>query len=255
MKKILIVGNWKLNGNKKFLINFINNFKKKKKNIYKNCNIVITPPSLYLDAFNYLTLNENINLGAQNVDVNVFGSFTGDLSVKMLKDVGVKYVILGHSERRINYYENNFTVLKKFILLKKYNLIPIICIGENYDEKKKKLTNKICINQIKIIIKKLGIKSLNNTVIAYEPIWAIGTGKSAKPEYVQNVHSKIRSYISKYDKLISKNIIIQYGGSVNEKNAKSFILQHDIDGLLIGNSSLKLNSFIKIIKEVSNLKN
>lgn len=248
MKKFLIIGNWKLNGSRNFLINFINNFKKIK--ISKNCNIVIAPPLLYLDMLNYLTLNSNIYLGAQNVDINITGSFTGDISVKMLKDIGVKYVIIGHSERRSNYYENNFTVLKKFILLKKYNLIPVICIGENYIEKKNNLTKKICINQIKIIIKKLGIDALKNTIIAYEPIWAIGTGKSATPKYVQNIHNLIRSYIYKYSKSVAKNIIIQYGGSVNENNAKYFYLQPDINGLLIGNSSLKINSFINIIKKI-----
>ncbi|UDG80410.1 triose-phosphate isomerase [Candidatus Annandia pinicola] len=248
MRKFLVIGNWKLNGNKKFLINFINNFKKKK--IPKNCDIVIAPPLLYLDMLNYLTLNSNIYLGAQNVDININGPFTGDISVEMLKDIGVKYVIIGHSERRFNYYENNFTVLKKFILLKKNNLIPVICIGENYKEKKNNLTKKVCINQIEIIIKKLGINALKNTVIAYEPIWAIGTGKSATPEYVQNINNFIRSYIYNYSKSIAKNIIIQYGGSVNENNAKSFYLQPDINGLLIGNSSLKINSFIGIIKKI-----
>lgn len=247
MKKKLIVANWKLNGNIKMISNYLNFLKLNTSSNLKENIIVIAPPTIYLERIYHDINKMNIFLGAQNVDVNLRGAFTGETSIVMLKDIGVKYVIIGHSERRIFHNETDNGIVKKFNLIKNFNLIPILCIGETEKEKNNSQTQKIIKKQLNCIFKILGEKAFRNTVIAYEPIWAIGTGISADPEYVQIIHKFIRNYIEKHD-LISKNIIIQYGGSINSRNAKEFIKQEDVDGFLIGNSSLDPKEFLKIIE-------
>ncbi|QCI19870.1 MAG: triose-phosphate isomerase [Buchnera aphidicola (Brevicoryne brassicae)] len=247
MKKKLIVANWKLNGNIEMISNYL---KFLKNNLLSNLNkniIVIAPPNIYLERTYQSIKKINIFLGAQNVDVNLKGAFTGEVSVLMLKDIGVKYVIIGHSERRILHNETDNFVAKKFHLIKNSNLIPILCIGETEKEKKNGKTQKVIEKQLNCIFQILGEKAFRNAVIAYEPIWAIGTGVSADPEYVQIIHKFIRNYIQKNDS-VSKNVIIQYGGSVSSLNTKEFIQQEDIDGLLIGSASLHAKEFLKIIK-------
>ncbi|MFI4819198.1 MAG: triose-phosphate isomerase [Enterobacterales bacterium] len=248
MRYPLIVGNWKLNGTKYIVNEMIMVLNDNLNKIKKICNVVITPPYVYLDMAKKKLNQSKIFLGSQDVDIHLFGPFTGETSVKMLKDIGVKYTIIGHSERRYNHNENDELIIKKLSLLKKESIIPIICVGENLEDKEKGQTKNVCINIIDKIIKNLGIESLYNSVIAYEPIWAIGNGQSATPNYVQKVHKFIRDYISKYDIEISKQIIIQYGGSVNSKNAKFFLQKPDIDGLIVGNASLNPNSFVEIVK-------
>ncbi|WMY95884.1 MAG: triose-phosphate isomerase [Arsenophonus sp.] len=247
MKYPLIIGNWKLNGNTKIIKNFI----KKTYNMLKNvtfCNIVIAPPLLYLMEAKKILNGSNIELCAQNVDINLSGSFTGEISAKMLKDIGTKYIIIGHSERRIYHKENNSYIAKKFSIIKSQGLIPVLCIGENQEEYHSGKTKEVCKNQIDQILSILGINAFKNSVIAYEPIWAIGTGKAATPEHAQEVHKFIREHISKKNLAIAKKIIIQYGGSVNENNARDFFMQSDIDGALVGNSSLKSDTFSAIVK-------
>ncbi|XZR53156.1 MAG: triose-phosphate isomerase [Enterobacteriaceae bacterium] len=249
MKKPLIIANWKLNGNQYF----VNIFLKKlcyKFNKQKNIFISIAPPLIYLYEAIKETKKSNITICAQNVDVNSHGAFTGDISAEMLKNIGVKYVLIGHSERRIYHKESNKEILDKFIIVKKNNLIPILCIGETFKEKINKQTEEICFNQINLIIKNLGIKVFKNSIIAYEPIWAIGNKILVNYTDIQKIHKFIRSKINLYDKKISKEIIIQYGGSVNYKNVKQLLKQPDIDGVLIGNNSLNFNNFIKIIKNI-----
>ncbi|AWH90481.1 triose-phosphate isomerase [Buchnera aphidicola (Melanaphis sacchari)] len=247
MKKKAIIANWKLNSNIKSISHFFTNFKLNAPvNLNKNI-IVIIPPAVYLERVYKYIHDKNIFLGAQNMDLNVEGSFTGDISVAMLKNVGVKYVILGHSERRLLHNENDLVISKKICLAKKFNLIPIICIGENKEEKARNKTQEIIIKQLSYIFEYLGKKVFRNTIIAYEPIWAIGTGMSADPNYVQLIHEFIKNYIQKYDSLASHTLMVQYGGSVNALNAKSFLNKPDIDGLLIGNASLDVKEFLKII--------
>lgn len=243
MKKPLIISNWKLNGNK----NIIDNFIKKLKliNNIKNMSLVIAPPIIYLEHFKNLIFDKNISLAAQNIDIHNFGAFTGEISVDMVKDIGAKYVIIGHSERRILHKEDNNIIFKKIDLVKKANLISIVCIGENEIEYKNNETKKTCINQINSLFYQNKIEDIKNIIIAYEPIWAIGTGKSADPEKIQYLIRYIKKYIkNKFN--ISEDILMLYGGSVNEKNAKNFLQQPDIDGLLVGNASLEANFFSSI---------
>lgn len=242
MKKTLIVGNWKLNGNKNMIKVFAYELKKIL-NKLKNTNIVIAPPLIYLEYFRNLIDNKNFFLAAQNIDIHKSGAFTGEISANMLKDIGIKYVIIGHSERRILHNESDELIAKKISVAKSSELIPIICIGETEMENKNGKTEETCIKQINSIIKVNGIESLINSVIAYEPIWSIGTGKVCNPKKIQYLSNYIRKYIASKNINISKQIIIQYGGSVNKENAKIILNQSDIDGLLVGSASLKSDFF------------
>lgn len=247
MKKKLIIANWKLNGNIKTISVFLKNLQTSLLDSFKKNIIVIAPPTIYLERVHSGISNTNILLGAQNVDINLEGAFTGETSILMLKDIGVKYVIIGHSERRFFHNETNDILVKKFHLIKQLNLIPILCIGETEQEKKQNQTEIALKKQLICIFDALGKKAFRNTVIAYEPIWAIGTGLSADAKDVQLIHIFIKNYIREYDPISAKNIIIQYGGSVNQSNAKIFLEQPDINGLLIGSASLKSKEFLKII--------
>ncbi|WP_367670713.1 triose-phosphate isomerase [Sodalis-like secondary symbiont of Drepanosiphum platanoidis] len=249
MKIPLIVANWKLNGNENILTKYVKNLYNKFNNV-KNINIAIAPPIIYLNILKKIIGKKNIFLCSQNVDIHENGSFTGEISAKMLKDIGVKYSIIGHSERRNFHKENYEYISKKFNILIKNNITPILCVGENIKEYISNKSIQTCINQISCIINNLGIKFFKNIVIAYEPIWAIGTGHAANKEHIQKVHKNIRKYIKKYDKKISESIIIQYGGSVNIDNVKDLFFQKDINGFLIGKSSLEINNFISIINNI-----
>ncbi|MBK4764876.1 MAG: triose-phosphate isomerase [Pantoea sp. Brub] len=243
----LIIGNWKLNGNQLILQKFIKTLNKELKDI-KNCQIAIAPPMLYLAQAKQLISNHKIKLCAQNVDIHLHGAFTGETSAQMLKDIGVEYVIIGHSERRIHHRENDQYISKKYAIAKLFNLMPIICIGETEKEHNQGKTEEICKYQIDAILDSQGIIAFENSIIAYEPIWAIGTNHSADPKQVQDIHEFIRYYLAKKSKVISEQVIIQYGGSVNEKNANLLLDQQDINGLLIGTHSLNEKKFMQIIK-------
>ncbi len=241
MKKI-IIANWKLNGN----INFIKKYSKeinKEINNFKKIELSISPPTIYL-YYLKKKINKKITLTCQNIDINLKGSFTGETSILMIKDLKIKYIIIGHSERRKNHNENDKNITKKIIISKKNNIIPIICIGENINNYINKKSIDVCISQIKNTIIKNKI-STKNIIIAYEPIWSIGTGKVANIKHIINICKNIKKYIYKKNK---EKIKFIYGGSINHKNANEIINNNNIDGLLIGNSSLEPNELIKILK-------
>ncbi|QJC32460.1 triose-phosphate isomerase [Enterobacteriaceae endosymbiont of Donacia dentata] len=249
MKKFLIIANWKLNGNFNFIKKNINIIKEKIGNSLYFCKLAIAPPYVYINyIFNYLK-NTSVDLVAQNVDIHKIGSFTGEISIDMLKDVGVKYVIIGHSERRINHYENNNFIAKKFVLTKKNGLIPILCLGETKEEKNENKTEKICIDQINSILKICDVKIFHNTIIAYEPIWAIGSGKIADVYEIQKTINFIKKYLSSINQKISDNIIFQYGGSIDKNNIHDLFQINNIDGLLVGKASLTIENFIFLVKK------
>jgi triosephosphate isomerase len=210
--------------------------------------VAVAPPTIYLEQAKSIILKGPLSLGAQNVDTNLSGAFTGDVSAGMLKDIGVQYVIIGHSERRLYHKETNKLIAKKFAILNIVGLTPVLCIGETQEENEAGKTEEVCINQINAVIEDQGIGALKNSVIAYEPIWAIGTGKSATPCQAQIVHQFIRQYIAKKDKDVAESVRIQYGGSVNATNAADFFAQSDIDGALVGGASLQHGSFMGIIE-------
>ncbi|WP_343190142.1 triose-phosphate isomerase [Buchnera aphidicola (Mollitrichosiphum nigrofasciatum)] len=251
---ILITANWKLNGEKKTIKKFLqllNTFLFVK--LYP-CKIIFSPPLIYLNLAKQLITYKNLHLAAQDVGVNSLGAFTGEISAYMLKDIGVEYVIIGHSERRLYHCENNIFIAKKFKIIKESGLIPILCIGETYEQKKNNETEKVCKEQIDIIIEYCGQYAFKNTVIAYEPIWSIGTGKLPTPYEVQKIHAFIKYYIEYKSKFIDiSKITVQYGGSVDGTNIQNFLKEKDVDGVLIGGASLDFYKFSNIITLSNNL--
>ncbi len=246
MNKKIIIANLKLNGNVKYIKKYIE-ILKKYTYINQKYRILIAPPILYLYLSNLIIKESQIKLVSQNIDKNISGSFTGEISGEMLKDINIKYVIIGHSERKKYHKENNIDILNKIIIAKKFNIKPIICIGENIQDYENKKSKKICKKQIKFLIKNNNINILKNTILAYEPIWAIGTGKNANIKHISKIHKYIIKYITSINKNIIKKIKIIYGGSINKKNIYNIINNKYIDGLLIGKSSWKIENFIKIL--------
>ncbi|EPF12650.1 triose-phosphate isomerase [Cedecea davisae DSM 4568] len=247
------MGNWKLNGSKHMVHELIANLRKELSGV-DGCGVAIAPPTMYLDLAKHAASGSHIILGAQNVDVNLSGAFTGEVSAEMLKDIGAKYIIIGHSERRTYHAESDEFIAKKFAVLKEAGLTPVLCIGETEAENEAGKTEEVCARQIDAVLKTQGAAAFEGAVIAYEPIWAIGTGKSATPAQAQAVHKFIRDHIAKADAKVAEQVIIQYGGSVNDKNAAELFAQPDIDGALVGGASLKADAFAVIVKAAAEAK-
>uniref|UniRef100_A0A3B0LZ98 Triosephosphate isomerase n=1 Tax=Arsenophonus endosymbiont of Trialeurodes vaporariorum TaxID=235567 RepID=A0A3B0LZ98_9GAMM len=246
MRHSLVMGNWKLNGSTKMVEELIGNLRNELNNV-TGCDVAIAPPALYLAQAKQALTGSKIELVAQDVDVNLSGAFTGDTSAEMLKDIGAKYIIIGHSERRTYHQESDEFIARKFAVLKSQVLTPVLCIGESEEENSAGKTKQVCARQIDAVLNSLGASAFENSVIAYEPIWAIGTGKSATPAQAQAVHKFIRDHIAKQDPAIAEQVIIQYGGSVNTSNAAELFSQPDIDGALVGGASLKPDAFATIV--------
>ena len=254
-RRPLVMGNWKLNGSKVFTKELVAGLKAELADV-KGCDVAIAPPVMYLAEVEVALAGQSvIALGAQNVDVNVQGAFTGDISTEMLKDFGAKYIIIGHSERRTYHKESDEFIAKKFGALKAAGLVPVLCIGETEAENEAGQTETVCARQIDAVIDALGVEAFNGAVIAYEPIWAIGTGKSATPAQAQAVHAFIRGHIAAKSQAVADQVIIQYGGSVNDANAAELFTQPDIDGALVGGASLKAHAFAVIVKAAEEAKN
>ncbi|AKH63152.1 MULTISPECIES: triose-phosphate isomerase [Photorhabdus] len=247
MRHPLVMGNWKLNGSTHMVNELITGLRKELNHI-AGCEVAIAPPALYLSQAKQALVGSHIALGAQDVDVNLSGAFTGETSAEMLKDIDAEYIIIGHSERRTYHKESDEFIAKKFAVLKEQGLIPVLCIGETEQENEAGQTETVCARQIDAVLNTLGVEAFQDAVIAYEPVWAIGTGKSATPAQAQAVHKFIRDHIAKRDAAIAEQVIIQYGGSVNAGNAAELFTQPDIDGALVGGASLKADAFAVIVK-------
>jgi len=248
--KTLIVANWKMNPNSlaeaKRLFSLI---EKGIKNI-KNVEVVICPPFIYLSSIKHQV--SSIKLGGQDCFWKEEGAFTGEVSAKMLKDLGCEYVIIGHSERRRYLNETNEMISKKLRAAISFKLKPIFCVGETRQNKREEEGLKVLNSQISRGLKNIRKKEAKNVIIAYEPVWAIGTGKSCDPNTVLTKNLLIKGVIKKrYSPAISRKVRILYGGSVNSQNAKDFINIAKIDGLLVGGASLDPKEFVKIVKAVS----
>ncbi|WP_294613777.1 triose-phosphate isomerase [uncultured Gilliamella sp.] len=253
MRKPLVMGNWKLNGSIDMAKNLVAELRNEL-STEAACDIAIAPPVVYLDFVKHQLGGSNILLGAQDVGINLSGAYTGEVSVNMLKELGVTHIIIGHSERRTYHKESDEFIAKKFNVIKEAGLVPVLCIGESEAENEAGQTQTVCARQIDAVINAFGVQAFNNAVIAYEPIWAIGTGKSATPAQAQAVHKFIRDHIAKQDKKVAEQVIIQYGGSVNDKNAAELFTQPDIDGALVGGASLKADAFAVIVKAAAKAK-
>lgn len=218
------------------------------KNVASDVIVMIAPTFTALSVVKEVIKNSVIKLGAQNINENEKGAFTGEISANMLLDIDVEYVIIGHSERRHIYKENDETINKKVIFAIKKGLKPILCVGELLEEREKGLTSNVVKTQVINGLKNVDKIALENVVIAYEPVWAIGTGKVATPEMAQEVHFLIRNTVNDlYGKESADKMIVQYGGSVKADNVYGLMKMADIDGALVGGASLELDSFIRIV--------
>lgn len=249
MRKKVIAGNWKMNMLPNEAIAFIDEFIPLVKDTQNE--VILCVP--YTDLFYALlsVQNTNIKIGAQNMHWAEKGAYTGEVSAKMLKAIGVEYVIIGHSERRSYFNETDESVNKKIKAAFENELKPIVCVGETLEEREAGKTADIITNQTRLALSGLTDEQIKNTIIAYEPIWAIGTGKTATSEDANNSIKEIRKEIEKiYGKEVAECVIIQYGGSVKSSNAKELFSTSDIDGGLVGGASLVPDEFAKIVNSI-----
>ena len=246
MRRPLVAGNWKMNGDTESTISLVKGITDGRAEV-TNAEVLICPPYILIPrAADALNGRDDISLGAQDLDINQNGAFTGQISASMLVDAGCKYVIVGHSERRAIYGESDQDVADKFKVAQQGGLTPVLCVGETLEERESGETEAVVARQIQAVIDVVGINQLDDAVIAYEPVWAIGTGKTATPEMAQEVHRFIRAMLAALNGDIAEKLRILYGGSMNAGNAESLIRMTDIDGGLIGGASLQAESFLAI---------
>ncbi len=256
-RRLLVAGNWKMHGDKAFTTQFIADFVQEFGGEQRSFDALICTPAPYLshasDAVS--AQSAGIAIGAQNVSPHEKGAYTGEISLPMLSDLGCEYVLLGHSERRELYGETDSHVAEKFAacLSAESSIVPVLCIGESLAEREAGHTENVVERQINAVLTKVGIDGFKGAVIAYEPVWAIGTGKTASPEQAQQVHAFIRGLLAEHDLSIAENIQLLYGGSVKPANAEELFSQKDIDGGLIGGASLQVESFVGICKAAQKL--
>lgn len=246
MRQVMVAGNWKMNGSRDSVKQLIQGIKAGSNGV--KAEIVVCPSYIFIPDVTAAIAGSAIKLGAQNMCEQDSGAFTGEVAGPMLQDFGVEYVIIGHSERRSLYGETDLVTAVKFAAVLKHGLKPIFCIGETLAERESGVTEQVLARQLDAILEASGVASLANAVLAYEPVWAIGTGKTATPQQAQDVHAFIRNKIAGLDKGIAAGLRILYGGSMNPANAAELIAQADIDGGLIGGASLKADDFLTICK-------
>ena len=248
-RKLIIAGNWKMNKTVAEALALVNDLKLELKNV-KETDIVVCPPFTALESVSKAILEtKNIRLGAQNMSEHNFGAYTGEICAGMLKEFFVRYVILGHSERRQHQKESDALIAKKAAAAHAATLKPIVCVGETLAEREAGETEVVLETQVRGSLAGLTREQMIETIIAYEPVWAIGTGKTATTQQAQDAHSYIRNLLGQiYDETTARKVRIQYGGSVKPANAKELMSQPDVDGALVGGASLESRSFADIIK-------
>ena len=247
-RKLIVAGNWKSNKTAAEALALVADLKRELAAV-KEVDIVVCPPFTALSDVSKAILDSNLRLGAQNMSADGYGAFTGEIAAGMLKEFSVGYVILGHSERRQYQKESDALVAKKSAAAHAANLIPIVCVGETLAEREAGITEKVVEEQTRGSLASLTPEQVEKTVLAYEPVWAIGTGKTATSAQAQEVHAFIRKVLtSLHGEAVAKRVRIQYGGSVKANNARELLGQPDIDGALVGGASLEVRSFSDIIK-------
>ena len=247
-RKLIIAGNWKMNKTVAEALTLARDLKLDLANI-KEVDIVVCPPFTALSDVSKEILNSNIRLGAQNMNEHNFGAYTGEIAAGMLKEFSVRYVILGHSERRQYQKETDELISKKALAAHVASLKPIVCVGEVLAEREGGLMEKVLETQVRGSLAGLSKAQAEETIIAYEPVWAIGTGKTATAAQAQEAHAFIRGLLVKmFNETVARRVRIQYGGSVKPSNARELMGQPDVDGALVGGASLETRSFADIIK-------
>jgi triosephosphate isomerase len=246
MRQTIVAGNWKMNGSKAFVDTIIKDITANLEGI--DAKVIVCAPSVFFSQIELLSKNSALNLGAQDLSINASGAFTGEISANMIKEFGASYTIVGHSERRSLYGEDNDLVAKKVKVALDSGLTPLFCIGEQLLDRESGKTELVLAEQLGTVIDLVGIEAFKNIVIAYEPVWAIGTGVTASPEQAQDTHAFIRGMLLEKSTEIAQKVQILYGGSMNPGNAKALLACEDIDGGLIGGASLKAEDFLQICK-------
>lgn len=248
MRKPLIAGNWKMNNTIDQSIDLARKLVEFSRNFDKHRDILIIAPFTALHAVKEVIKDSSVMLGAQNMYYEEKGAFTGEISPLMLKDIGVDYVLIGHSERRQFFHEDDELLNKKLKTALKFTINPILCVGETLEQREQGLAKETVKNQLVNGLKDINITDMGHITIAYEPVWAIGTGKTATSDEAEEIIAYIRSIIMElYNKEVSEGTIIQYGGSVKGSNIKEIMTKPNIDGALVGGASLKADEFIQII--------
>ena len=245
MRTSLIAGNWKMHGsrdaNSRLIGGLLDGY-----DVRGGCDILVCPPFPYLAEVARLLNGSGILMGAQNCSTEESGAYTGEVAASMLRETGCKYVIVGHSERREIFGETDSTVARKFVAVQQAQLEPILCVGETLAQRDADETRLVIERQVNAVLDVAGVAAFARAVIAYEPVWAIGTGKTASPEQAQAVHALIRGMIAAKDDKIAGSIRLLYGGSVKAANAAQLLAMPDIDGGLIGGASLQAEEFLRI---------
>ena len=246
MRKTIVAGNWKMNASKESVNKLVMGILSGMSDV--SCEVVVCAPFPYLSQVEALITHSQVRLGAQNLNINTSGAFTGEVSAEMIKDFGAQHVIVGHSERRTLYGETNTIVAEKVKAALDSDLIPLFCVGETLEQREASETESVVAAQINTVVDLVGIDAFLNIVVAYEPVWAIGTGVTASPEQAQAVHAFIRQLLANNNNDVAQQTPILYGGSMNATNAKELIACADIDGGLIGGASLKPEDFLQICR-------
>jgi triosephosphate isomerase len=246
MRRPLVAGNWKMHGsrieNARLIEELVARYPA---DAAADC--IVCPPFVYLQEVGRMLRDTVIGLGGQDLCADTHGAFTGEISAAMLKDVGCEYVLVGHSERRLLYRESDQLVARKFAAAQAKALIPVLCVGEQLSDREAGRTEEVISRQLDVVLELCGPDALGQAVIAYEPVWAIGTGRNASPEQAQEVHAFIRARIAARDARIAAGTRILYGGSVKAGNAAELFAMPDVDGGLIGGASLKADEFLAIL--------
>ncbi len=245
MRRPLVAGNWKMNGSLESVRSLLDGIKNGIGAV-NNAEVAVCPPYVYIPETQKKLNGSEISWGGQDLSIEASGAFTGEVAASMLNDFGCKYVIVGHSERRTYHAESDELVAKKFAVARDAGLIPILCVGETLEQRESGVTNEVVARQMNAVIDLVGIDALSDGVIAYEPVWAIGTGVTATPEQAQEVHAFIRGLVADKSAEVAEVIRILYGGSMKPDNAQELIEKPDIDGGLIGGAALKAEDFLGI---------
>ncbi len=247
MRQTLVAGNWKMNGSRESIKTLLDGIKAGAADV-TSAEMALCCPAVYIGDVSSQLAGTAIAFGGQDISVHDSGAYTGEIAGAMWNDFDCKYVIIGHSERRTYHNESDELVAEKFEAARKAGLIPLFCIGETLQERETGVTEDVVSRQINAVIDRLGVDVLGEGVIAYEPVWAIGTGVTATPEQAQETHAFIRSMIAEQSQEVADKIQILYGGSMNAGNAEELLACADIDGGLIGGASLKAEDFLAIGK-------
>ncbi len=246
MRRPIVAANWKLNGSLEMAKSLVTAIDTHSHGL-EGVDTVICPPYPYLGHVGNMISASNVYLGAQSIAEHERGAYTGEVSAEMVAEVGCRYAIVGHSERREYYGETDAIVAAKFLRIQAAGLMPILCVGESLQQREQGIMQDTIVKQVNAVVAQAGIANMHNAVLAYEPIWAIGTGKSASPKQAQEVHAIIRAEIAKQSAEVAEGLRILYGGSVKANNAVELFSQPDIDGGLVGGASLDAEQFNAIV--------